>query len=74
MHKIVIGLLNGYELARTKRQVTYDVSDREEYQDSDGNDYMLAASSNNVLTKKKIDMQFVCESAGMKLNILKSKF
>lgn len=61
----LIGSLTANNPKRLKRQATYDISDREEYQDSDGNSYMLAASSSNVLTKKKVDNQLVCSKPGM---------
>ena len=51
--------------SRLKRQATYDISDRAEYQDSAGRDYMLAASSDNVLKKKKVNNQLVCSKAGL---------
>lgn len=63
-----VGSLNGNQIFRNriKRQANYDISDREEYQDSnDGNSYMLAASSTNVLTKKKVNNQLVCSKTGM---------
>ena len=51
--------------SRLKRQATYDISDREEYQDATGRDYMLAASSENVLKRKNVNNQLVCSKAGM---------
>ena len=53
-----------------KRQVNYDVSGREDSkshpEENDGAiPYMLPASSDTVLTKKKINNDLVCEKAGM---------
>ena len=57
--------LNAEELfgSRPKRQATYDISDKVEYQDANGRDYMLAASSDIVL-KKKRNNQLVCSEPG----------
>lgn len=48
---------------RPKRQATYDISDKPEYQDSNGRDYMLAASSDVILKKKRMN-QLVCSEPG----------